>query len=444
MAVKDDLAAVVADAMQGHRVPGVAVGVYAGGVEHLAGYGITSVAHPLAVDADTLFQIGSISKTVTATAIQRLAQQGRLDLNAPVRSSLPDLCLADATATERVTLAHLLTHTAGFQGDHFPDTGDGDDALARYVAGMRDLPQLTPPGTTFAYCNSGFALAGRLVEVATGQPIERTLTDLVLRPVGMEHAYYFAKDVISHRFAVGHYIYEPGGDPSVARPWAMPRAINAVGGVVTSVRELLKYARFHLASADVADMRAARAVAGNFADAVGLAWLLRTLEGRTVAGHTGSTHGQTCSLDLVPDRDVAVVVLTNADAGRAVCHAVSAWALQRFAGVREPAPDVLHLSDEHLREYAGRYEAVLSSVTLHVKDGGLEARVSPKGGFPTQSSPPLPAPPPAQLAFFDTDRALRLGSGYYEGRCEFVRDARGRIAWLRNGGRLARRQTAPS
>jgi CubicO group peptidase (beta-lactamase class C family) len=122
-----------------------------GGEEHLVGYGTTSVEHPLPVEADTLFQIGSISKTFTATAIQRLVHQGRLDLNVPIRSYLPNLSLADETATERVNLGHLLTHTAGFQGDHFPDTGDGDDALARYVAGMVDLSQLTLPGTTFAF-----------------------------------------------------------------------------------------------------------------------------------------------------------------------------------------------------------------------------------------------------------------------------------------------------
>ena len=71
---------------------------------------------------------------------------------------------------------------------------------------MVDPPQLTPPGTTSACCDSGFALAGSVVEVVTSQSIERALTDLVLRPLGMERAYYFPQEVISHRFAVGHYI----------------------------------------------------------------------------------------------------------------------------------------------------------------------------------------------------------------------------------------------
>jgi CubicO group peptidase (beta-lactamase class C family) len=426
--------------MQRYRVPGVAVGISANGQEHLIGFGVTSVEHPLPVDPDTLFQIGSISKTFTATAIQRLLAVGQLDLETPIRRYLPDLRLADPTVTDAVTLNHLLVHTSGFQGDYFPDTGDGDDGLTRYVEGMVDLPQLTPLGTTFAYCNSGFALAGRVIEVVTGQSLEHALTDLVLRPVGMQHAYYFPKEVISRRFAVGHYSYTPGGEPHVARPWALPRAINPVGGLVTSVRELLKYAQFHLRDRDVVNMRVPRAAAGNFADAVGLAWLLRIYDGVPTAGHTGSTHGQTCSLDMVPERDLAVAVLTNADAGRAVCSAVSAWALQAFAGLREPRPDLLPLSDERLHEYAGRYEAVLSSVELRVNDGGLELRVTPRGGFPTTSSPPLPAPPPAQLAFFDADRALRLGSSYYDGRCEFLRDTQGTITWLRIGGRLAARQ----
>src|SRR5215471_3011175 len=158
----------VQEAMQQTRVPGVAVGILHDGVEETHGFGVTSVDNPLQVDRDTLFQIGSITKTFTATILMQLARQGRVNLNGTVRSVLPDFHLEDEDAAAFLTARHLLTHTGGFLGDDFTDTGSGDEALARYVENMATLPQLAPAGELFSYCNSGFAVVGRMIEVLTG------------------------------------------------------------------------------------------------------------------------------------------------------------------------------------------------------------------------------------------------------------------------------------
>src|SRR5689334_1794941 len=113
-------------AMERYGVPGVAVGIAYGDEEYLAGYGVTSVENPLPVTPDTLFQIGSTTKTMTATAIMRLVDMGKLELDAPVRQYLPDLALKDPTTAEKVTVKHLLTHTAGWLGDFFAETGWGE------------------------------------------------------------------------------------------------------------------------------------------------------------------------------------------------------------------------------------------------------------------------------------------------------------------------------
>src|SRR5690242_21810591 len=94
-------------AMARHRVPGVAIGLWHQGREYTAGLGVTNANHPLPVTADTLFQIGSTTKTVTATAAMRLVERGELDLDRPVRTCLPTLKLADAEVAERVSLRHL-------------------------------------------------------------------------------------------------------------------------------------------------------------------------------------------------------------------------------------------------------------------------------------------------------------------------------------------------
>ena len=133
------------------QVPGVAIGIIHDGREYLAGFGITSVENPLPVTADTLFQIGSTTKTLTGTIIMRLVEKGLIDLDEPVKTYLPDLRLKDNYAQGSVTTRHLLTHMGGWVGDFFRETGSGDDALARYVAEMADLDQVVPIGTVWSY-----------------------------------------------------------------------------------------------------------------------------------------------------------------------------------------------------------------------------------------------------------------------------------------------------
>src|SRR3954447_18564287 len=131
-------------AMAEHQIPGVAVGVYYQGQEYVRGYGVTNVDYPQPVDGDTLFRMGSIAKTFTGTTIMRLVEQGLLTLDAPVRTYLPNLRLADESVAARVTLRQCLNHSVGWLGEYYADFGRGADPLSRYVAVMAELPQLTP------------------------------------------------------------------------------------------------------------------------------------------------------------------------------------------------------------------------------------------------------------------------------------------------------------
>src|SRR5436853_4346191 len=125
----EDICSAVRVAMEETKTPGVAVGLLHDGKEHVAGFGVTSLENPLAVTPDTLFQIGSITKTFTGTAAMQLVEDGKLDLDRPVREYVPDLRLADEDVAAAVTMRHLLTHTGGWEGDFIDDLGAGDDAL---------------------------------------------------------------------------------------------------------------------------------------------------------------------------------------------------------------------------------------------------------------------------------------------------------------------------
>src|SRR3954447_17127705 len=147
--LQDQLATLLAE----HEVPGAAVGVLLDGtvIDHAAG--VLSKSTGVDTTADSVFQIGSITKVWTTTLIMQLVDEGKLDIDQPVRRYLPEFAIADATAAETITVRQLMCHIAGFEGDLFTDTGRGDDYVEKYVATLATTTQLFPPGEMFSYNN---------------------------------------------------------------------------------------------------------------------------------------------------------------------------------------------------------------------------------------------------------------------------------------------------
>lgn len=428
--------------MQRIPIPGLAVGVWHDGLEQVAGFGLTSVEQPLPVTPDTLFQVGSISKTFTATALMILREAGQVDLDTPIRAYLPDFRLSDESVAARVTLKHLLTHTGGWLGDYFNDFGFGDEAQAKMLSEIAQLPQFTPLGEVWSYCNTGFNIAGRIVEVVTGQTYEAAIKELILDPLGMQRTFYFPQDVMTHRFAVGHEIVEK--QALVARPWPIGRAGHPVGGVVSTVIDLLKYARFHLSvgpgllKPETLKLMQTPIVPSSGLDVFGLSWFITPIDGVHVLRHGGATHGFTADFTLVPSQQFAITTLTNSDEGSVLYGDLRASAIKQYLGVNWPETPHLKLAEDQLLAYSGRYDSPLARRELYLQDGTLMLQSIPKGGFPTPASPPGEIPPPTRLAFWGTDKIIALDDPFKGSRGEFLRNTNGAIAWFRFGGRVHR------
>ncbi|MGD8404605.1 MAG: serine hydrolase domain-containing protein [Anaerolineales bacterium] len=431
------------------KIPGVSIGIYHNGKEYAAGFGVTSVENPLPVTADTLFQTGSISKTFTGTIFMRLVEDGKVDLDAPVHTYLPKLKLADKDVAERVTIRHLLTHTGGWIGDYFNEYGNGDDALAKMMRDIAKLEQVTPLGETFSYNNAGFNIAGRVVEVVTGKPFEQAAKELLLDPLGLDMTFYFPDDVmITHRFAVGHH--KEGKKVKVSRPWAIGRAGAPVGGVISTVNDLLTYARFHMGDGKAAsgekillvknlrEMRKPQHPATGF-DQIGLTWFIRKGKALDIITHGGATHGQIAGLHFIPEKDFALAVLTNEENGRLVTKAALKKALEVYFKIDTPDPTLIEMTDEALHEYEGNYELPLTAFELKLKKGHLVLYDKPRGGFPTPDSPPLPASPPMRMAFYEKDKIVMLDEPMKGGLGEFLRDADGKLQYFRLSSRVHRK-----
>ena len=440
-------------AMKRFRVPGVAVGVYWQGREHLRGFGVTNVAHPLAVDADTLFRIGSTTKTFTGTAMMRLVDQGKVDLAAPARTYLPDFTLADEAVAKSVTVGGLLNHSAGWLGDDYADYGRGDDALQRFVADMKRLPQLTPLGQVLGYNNAAICAAGRVIEVVTGKPYEVALKELVLDPLGLKHSGFFTDELIGQNIAASHAVEKDR--PVVTETWAFPRSLASTGGLISSAREQLAYARFHLGDGTGADgkqvlsSQSLRAMRSNPGPAGTLTmevdgvcvtlWQRRTAEGVPVYQHGGSWGGQKSDFFFVPDRQFAMIVLTNAASGGGVLYELgrSGWALGQFCGLSNPPAVPKPQPADRLVQYEGHYKALTIPpgpfdkieemvVELKAANGGL--RVS--GDSDSES-----------VAFYRDEYVLATDHNGQTTRSDFLRGPDGRVVWFRDGGRLWARQS---
>lgn len=209
------------------------------------------------------------------------------------------------------------------------------------------------------------------VDRKRGVPDARLNSSHVFEPLGMDSSVFFADDAILRRASVGQ-VHTSDGTLIVTRPWRLPRATAPAGGVVSSIRDQLTWARFHLEDGRAPDgtqllrpetarlMRAAHAQAGTMADAVGLSWLLQKVGGVRTVKHGGTTNGQLSAFVIVPETGFAVAVCTNADRGGALHAELVRWALDRVLDVRATDPQASDIDADAAAEYTGVYEARLA------------------------------------------------------------------------------------
>ena len=394
MEALQDVAATLAEEL---RVPGVAVGLLHDGQEQYAYHGVTSVDNPLPVDERTLFLCGSTTKTFTATAIMRLVEQGLVDLDATVRTYLSDFRVEDEEAAASVTVLQILNHTAGWDGDFFKNTGDGDDALARYIDAMADLRQLSPPGEAVSYNNASFGVAGRLIEKVTDLTYEAALRKLVLEPLGLSDTVFVSREMMTRRFAVDHQRLQDGG--TTVLTLGFPRSGNAIGGLATTARDQIAWARLHLDDEPSRVMREPTAYAPGWSqgDAVGIGWLLSDLAGLRVVGHGGATAGQLSLFKTVPERGFALVSVTNCSpVGSAFNERMMNWAWETVLEAPIAEPETVARSAAEVEPFCGVYENVANVVTITPDGDGISLEVVDRPevlaelGIDPEPEPPIP------------------------------------------------------
>lgn len=372
------------------RVPGASLGIWAGDREILAACGVLSTATQVSVTPGALFQIGSITKVWTASMIMQLADEGRLSLDAAVSEIIPGIRLTTSDVGAEVRIRHLLTHTSGIDGDIFTDTGRGAGCLERYTAGLAAATLTVPVGRAYSYCNSGFVLLGRIIEVLDGREWDSSLRERLIRPLNLAQTVTLPEEAILHRAAVGHR----AGAGAPVSVWGLPRSLGPAGLITASARDVLAFARLHLAGGAVRgrqlisqDSVAAmqRRHFGIPADAAGgaaagLGWRLYPAGGRLIIGHNGSTVGQSAYLRIDPHAQLIACLLTNSPEADALSQQLFSEIFQAYAGIRiphgaEPATGVM----VDLERHTGRYERTSRRFDVYARAGALHLTTAMTG-----------------------------------------------------------------
>lgn len=379
-----------------HKVPGASLGILRLGEDPVyASHGVLSKATGVEVTDDSVFQIGSITKVWTATVVMQLVEEGKLDLDAPVIEVLPELSLGDPDVAKQVTMWHLLTHTSGIDGDIFTDTGRGDECLERYVEQLAEVQQNHPLGVTFSYCNSGFNLAGRVIEKITGKTWDEAMRERLFNPLGLAHTVTLPEEALLFRAAVGH-VAEDDEDPSPAPMWGLPRSAGPAGLITASAADVLEFARLHLSGGVAADGTrvlgedtAAAMVAHQtdvpdpytLGDSWGLGWIRFGWDGQRLIGHDGNTIGQSAFLRILPEQGIAVTLLTNGGNARDLYEDLYREIFSDLAGIEMPEPVVPSARPVEVdsSRFTGTYERSGAHIEIFEEDGKLRMRDTTTG-----------------------------------------------------------------
>jgi CubicO group peptidase (beta-lactamase class C family) len=385
------------DKIAGSRLPGLSLAlVKDGALVHARGFGQRDLERGLPATPETLYSIGSVTKSFTALAIFQLAERGLLDVGDPVERFLP---FPHRPGGEIVTLEHLLCHSSGIPAlaysealiGHANGTGGrwlpiaGPEDVLTFMADADDWVE-SRPGERWAYLNEGFALLGLIVEKVSGKPYGDFIRENILAPLGMSRSVLDRNDVEAADDVAVPYVLPEGERPYPGT--YLYRRIRSEGGLISSVMDLSRYLTMFLSggsglvSAGTLERMMAPHVAGAYLTApdligsngpaepaqhYGYGLATESFLGRTLVGHGGSVLVSTAHLAFLPSGGLGVAVLANGS-GYPLSQIAKA-ALAVALGEKLGELPQIRLEDA-LNALTGRYETYRATMTARVERNG--------------------------------------------------------------------------
>ncbi|MCC7023363.1 MAG: beta-lactamase family protein [Thermomicrobiales bacterium] len=354
---KDAFAAFMADALATCAVPGASVAVVQNGeVVFLEGFGVRHVGRSAPVTPDTLMDIGSVTKSFTATYAATLVDAGLVSWDTPVIDLLPDFTLSDPEVARRLTLADLYSAASGLPRRDLELVLDFNSFTPRrLLAEVATLPLTAPVGERYQYSNQAFAIGGYAAAAADGaapdgllQGYELGVRARVLDPLGMERSTFDLVEVLRGDYATPHATGISGTPEPVSllREGNFVKAVAPAGALWSSAREMAAYLQMQLGHGLAPDGDRVVSVENlerTWAPGVaippnpelppvlnasmqhyGLGWAIGDYGGLTLISHSGGTFGFSTEVAFLPEADLGIAVLTN----ESTCGGLIAYAAQ--------------------------------------------------------------------------------------------------------------------
>src|SRR5262245_14901437 len=358
-----ELERVVLAELEETKTPGAVVAIVQGAsVVYQKGFGVSNVETAQPVAPEMLFSIGSITKMYTAAALVSLAEEGKIDLNAPIGKYLEGLPPRLAS----VTAHQLMSHTAGLADGRVLSGKHDESALAEEVRGYKDSMFFSDPGAIFSYANAGFVIAGYLVERLSGEPYSRALQKRVLDPLKMARSTFQPTVAMTYPLSVGH-----AGDSGVAarvlRPMEDYAEVRPAGFLYSNSHDL---ARFAIAFMNGGHIDGKPALSAKLVERLstpnapvqsqvdggsyGYGLLMRDYRGVRLAEHGGTSASFASDFVMIPAHRVAVIVLASRSA-HLMKTVEKALEIMLPLGPKPPEPEPQKFTEREIEEYVGRY-----------------------------------------------------------------------------------------
>ena len=402
------------------RLPGASVAVVDdGGLSYAEGFGARDLAGNRPATPDTLYGVGSVTKSMTALAVMQLRDAGMLSVDDPASDYL-ETELGDGGYDEPIRLRHLLTHSSGL-----PSLGTSEALIGRRLRRETDTIALSsdadvrahveraadrrvaPPGERFAYCNAGYLLLGEVIENCTGRSFAAYVEEHLFDPLGLDRATFDESRFAMDEDHMTPYLHEDGDVVAASFP-ARDRS-HPAGGVLASVRHLADYLRLQLnegrfEGTEVVSAAAAReaheGVVETPSGPYGYGWRTRETCGRDLVGHSGSVAVSSAYAGFCPEEGVGVAVAANSSPDYPLAHlgqGVFAAALGEDPHEAVPFLERRRRFDRLTGEYAS-YRGITRA--LVARDGGT-LRVETGGALGGDGRPLAPGDGPYEFHAFD-------------------------------------------
>lgn len=375
------------------------------------GYGLANREWGAPNAGDTRFRLASVSKQFTAAAVLLLSEEGRIDLDAPVKTWLPDA----PAAWDAVTPRRLMNHTAGL-----PDFTRFDDYAAlktqpattqSLIARFRDRPLTFQPGEGWAYSNSGYVVLTAVIEKASGRPYADFVRDRLFRPLGMEDSGYDRADEILPRRASG---YTPGDEGVVNADYVDMSVPQGAGGLYSTTRDLLKWEE-GLFGGKLLNPESLAAMTTPARNDYALGLEVKRRDGGLIVSHSGGIEGFNAFMSRNLDDGMTVIVLGNLNGAAPERLGADLMTLARGGTVSlHGERRAVAIAPEALAAYEGVYDLAPGfALTVTAADGALTAQAT--------GQKPLTLAAEGDDVFFVTAMDARI---------VFMRDAAGAVDGL--------------